>query len=1175
MSFGDESPRALLSGNTSSTPPLNLALLPSDGKDNDVENDIAGNESLSPLAATWYDGNFAHPVSSEVETGRLANARDSLLATWSGENAVVADSEHSSSFFLEGSRNTRQFGSAFENGPPGFPQSAVVEGDVADIYGNPIGSTRSGDPLTNMLEERSHGGSSFCRRRSEVSVPKSFEFQSPPTRSAVDSNFMVRFESPNNGIQYPKPVEEGRPQENKYLDSSLNVDLAGGFGDTRQVSQAFVSPSLRTGVQLQDRYSFEWVLHEERESIERRNLARSTWDKEREHRPHECFSVAFSGGGVRAASFQAGVLWQLAAAGQLKNVEYFVAVSGGSYVASSFISQIVDQGNPRIGQSIDEWYLDLVARTICRMQDNASYLVRDLCVSPCSAWSWPKDGSSMLPRIFDCPILFITIAFAIFIKAVMFLALTLLPITEFVVVYFAGTARLALCAPNEVQLADIFIKSAPVRFCFFVLCGMAILTVFLWFLSKVFPPCRYGHTQKKPHGLFLFGRSTLACLTRAIFLIVMGLFVIVIGTWAEIGAHIQDVGAKTDEQQRLRETCANYEKKREKSLKTGQPACSDIDGAEEWYKNDLLKKKPASSTTSADPALNTSVSGNLQKLPFRGIAKVTWMFLNSMTHVASSYQRILYIAFMVLVTSFFLQPFIDGLFLKALFIVGPLVVFCVSSQFVRMRVFGPLTQQTEQIMPWMVFCFLLDMLLIFLTPLLSSTLHLFYARSLQRAYFAKGQDVKWHSVQSNVYAPFLLLTGTASDYVTTADNRSLHEISFSCLHTGSHMLGYVRPWSPQSLAKCSALSGAITDAFVLGMKDRIKYRFWLEVLNIGMGDFILFQRSAKRWAMNTAKWCPSLSPSAVARFSHRLPCMLLGILFYGLLLLSVLVDPSGSCTFRRPFVGMALAVVALSFVLSFFGYLEPLGFLLHSPGLRHWHQLTRFHHTASRPPELLYVMDGGLEDCSGVIQLMRRRCLRILLVLAAEDPSDEFRTLRRTFEIAADEKMGSFFCPNAPERDVRVALDSFREDKEAHHLHLCIDYGWLDSDRHSLGHLFIVKVRLPTSWQQDPVRPLLEQEEIVSTREWETPTSGGRPLVDLNGCCCDCCHKVTGGCFDQFPHYANVNQCLTPQMFGSMCRLGFKLSASAIQAIAREELDDCLVQFQSKRCASGQGDEDA
>ncbi len=149
------------------------------------------------------------------------------------------------------------------------------------------------------------------------------------------------------------------------------------------------------------------------------------------------FSVAFSGGGVRAAAFQAGVLWQLAEQELLGNVEHLCAVSGGAYVASAFASQLEKAREdlqraqlwPKVGSDLNAWYMGIVAKTIDRMQRNTGYLTRDIS-EPSERWSWPKDSSSTLPRIFDLPILICVLVCNMAINSATVFVLFMVPFVE-------------------------------------------------------------------------------------------------------------------------------------------------------------------------------------------------------------------------------------------------------------------------------------------------------------------------------------------------------------------------------------------------------------------------------------------------------------------------------------------------------------------------------------------------------------------------------------------------------------------------------------------------------------------------------------------------------------------------------------------------------------------------
>ena len=56
--------------------------------------------------------------------------------------------------------------------------------------------------------------------------------------------------------------------------------------------------------------------------------------------PDDLIGLAFSGGGIRSATFNLGVLQALANANLLKKIDYLSTVSGGGYVGSFFTSML-------------------------------------------------------------------------------------------------------------------------------------------------------------------------------------------------------------------------------------------------------------------------------------------------------------------------------------------------------------------------------------------------------------------------------------------------------------------------------------------------------------------------------------------------------------------------------------------------------------------------------------------------------------------------------------------------------------------------------------------------------------------------------------------------------------------------------------------------------------------
>jgi hypothetical protein len=86
----------------------------------------------------------------------------------------------------------------------------------------------------------------------------------------------------------------------------------------------------------QKTYSFAQVLQDEHRCLQTRN-ASSGNSKERSD-DTENFSICLSGGGIRSAAFNLGVLQALAEKKLLRNIDYLSTVSGGGYIGSWFMA---------------------------------------------------------------------------------------------------------------------------------------------------------------------------------------------------------------------------------------------------------------------------------------------------------------------------------------------------------------------------------------------------------------------------------------------------------------------------------------------------------------------------------------------------------------------------------------------------------------------------------------------------------------------------------------------------------------------------------------------------------------------------------------------------------------------------------------------------------------------
>jgi len=80
--------------------------------------------------------------------------------------------------------------------------------------------------------------------------------------------------------------------------------------------------------------SVKEVLQQELAQIETARNLRLERDPERPAAPRSLTGLAFSGGGIRSATFNLGVLQALAQARLLRTFDYISTVSGGGYIGS-------------------------------------------------------------------------------------------------------------------------------------------------------------------------------------------------------------------------------------------------------------------------------------------------------------------------------------------------------------------------------------------------------------------------------------------------------------------------------------------------------------------------------------------------------------------------------------------------------------------------------------------------------------------------------------------------------------------------------------------------------------------------------------------------------------------------------------------------------------------------
>lgn len=365
------------------------------------------------------------------------------------------------------------------------------------------------------------------------------------------------------------------------------------------------------------------------------------------------------------------------------------------------------------------------------------------------------------------------------------------------------------------------------------------------------------------------------------------------------------------------------------------------------------------------------------------------------------------------------------------------------------------------------------------------------------------------------------------------------------------------------------------DAGVLSMNDHLECRFWLRFVNGTWGDYIFFEWRPSEGHGRCAEAASQHMNVSSARcryklhwLTHQLIGKTLWILFYALMLTAVIFNrhPSGpNCSWSRQFFILALVLCVLMHFMGFLGFLKCMDCIMFSIPIRQWsHQFTRYYFQASRPPNLIYVSDGGVRDCCAITQLLRRGCRRILLVLANNDPYDELAVLRTAMGEVTDHCIASFFDPAGTGKSMDILFEEFQTNLDAPYLHLAIRYGWCQApdevvDEKALrGDLFIVKMRLPPRLAERPVQPLVTEGEVLGQADagWEDEDDDEAAWEDLaetdlgGPWCCDWCHLHGQNCGRKWPHLLFTgNLWLTPRLASSLSRLGRELAKPAVAAV--------------------------
>jgi len=143
--------------------------------------------------------------------------------------------------------------------------------------------------------------------------------------------------------------------------------------------------------------SFDDVLKAERKNIaEGRKKRRKLWEIESgngaKDGANNAIGIAFSGGGIRSATFNLGVLQALAGLGLLKIVDYMSTVSGGGYIGSWLVAWIkredVRRVEEKLGTDSAQFGVGTKPREIEFLREYSNYLTPKLGAFSGDTWAF-------------------------------------------------------------------------------------------------------------------------------------------------------------------------------------------------------------------------------------------------------------------------------------------------------------------------------------------------------------------------------------------------------------------------------------------------------------------------------------------------------------------------------------------------------------------------------------------------------------------------------------------------------------------------------------------------------------------------------------------------------------------------------------------------------------------
>ncbi|KAL0482083.1 cytosolic phospholipase A2 gamma [Acrasis kona] len=395
----------------------------------------------------------------------------------------------------------------------------------------------------------------------------------------------------------------------------------------------------------------------------------------------------------------------------------------------------------------------------------------------------------------------------------------------------------------------------------------------------------------------------------------------------------------------------------------------------------------------------------------------------------------------------------------------------------------------------------------------NSAIHMMYRMRLREAFFCNGQDVKFNQLtRRHVY----LCNTTLNNFHSKTNNRLFNSFVISQLYIGGDETGYYKTKGDDvSLSYGTAVSGAAL-ALNLGQFDAlssISMRFALQIISANLGSHFRIYRSGYHQtthaigiilcaAINISMFfCACIKVFRPVWSEDYINVMIV----FQILVLAIVLGPPAIAIFWE-FVYVLCGVYGTKFR-------KALGVIRNFPvnDIPIWNTISQvFGIKDDKDSRSVFLSDAGHFDMLGLYELLRRNCTTILCFDGGEDYDYVFRDLYNALSTAKyDGLITSVHGEDLDKLTREMTYNIF--DKKLKHTDLSCTRIIVTYCSGAKGYIYLGKATVSS-----------EEELLVK-------------LHILND--------------TSFPHLTTINQLFTPQLFDAYRMLGKKVAKTVVERI--------------------------